>query len=345
MRGARGTPTPREEKRFMGSGTELRGVWGCLGLSQACGGSLGKAGHPQRGCRGPVWPNAGSVARTSSALREPSLRIRSLCPAKEGAGGFCPAPRSPRQPQPCSLLLDLDAGILRAGLLWERGRPLGGLAEMHHVQVGIGEVVLVGGRRAGLDAGVFRLLAHIDDLPLVLLRLVEVQVGVGQVVGVGVLCGEETQSVGSRLHGGVWIWLLADPGQLLSIPGSQPSYLLYGHNSGPYVTLDQSALTLLDGQCSSMVWRWVSRLHTLAIAYSSLLLNAIGLRVLDTASQASSQFLAALPSFSHQSQDTACCLRAPPGNWGCAGAVHCRALPPRCLPVSSAPREGAKSCN
>lgn len=93
-----------------------------------------------------------------------------------------------RQPlQPCSLPRDLDAGVLGAGLLRLRGRSPGCLAEVYHVQVGVGEVVVAGGSPVGLDAGVLRLLAHLhhpaDGLPL----SVEVQVRVGQVVGVGFL--------------------------------------------------------------------------------------------------------------------------------------------------------------
>lgn len=67
--------------------------------------------------------------------------------------------QDPREPQPRSLPLDLDAGILRAALLGARGGPPGCLAEVHHVQVGVGQVVAAAGRLAAaavaaLDAGV-----------------------------------------------------------------------------------------------------------------------------------------------------------------------------------------------
>lgn len=103
--------------------------------------------------------------------------------------------QDPREPQPRSLPLDLDAGILRAALLGARGGPPGCLAEVHHVQVGVGQVVAAAGRLAAaavatLDAGVLRLLAQLDDaadaLPLL---FGEVQVGVGHVVGVRLLGG------------------------------------------------------------------------------------------------------------------------------------------------------------
>lgn len=66
---------------------------------------------------------------------------------------------------------------------------------MHHVQVGIGQVVIVGSLLAAaaaaiaaLDAGVLRLLAQLDDAADAFLLLFgEVQVGVGQVVGVRLL--------------------------------------------------------------------------------------------------------------------------------------------------------------
>lgn len=97
-------------------------------------------------------------------------------------------PRTGGPSSHCSLPGDLDAGILRAGLLGAWGRPLGRLAEVHHVQVGVGEVVVAVGRLVGLDAGVLRLLAHLHHPPDGLPLLVEVQVRVGQVVGVGFLC-------------------------------------------------------------------------------------------------------------------------------------------------------------
>lgn len=137
-------------------------------------GHPGNAGEPSGLGRQDPASSLGPKTCATLALQE-----LGWLPHVEKGGSWA---QTQRRPRPCSLPLDLNAGILRVRWFGLWGWLLGGPVEVDHIQVGIGKGVFRRGWPDGLNAGVFRVVVGLSSPGGRLLPLGQVQVCICDVV-------------------------------------------------------------------------------------------------------------------------------------------------------------------